>query len=207
MTEQNESRDLRQYANDLATIKSLLLQVDEKPFIESWAMFSWGGLIIAGTVAHYLIHHYLNWPLGDTLLRLWLPIWLLASFLDMVAHVRWFARESVPFLSRPMVKSWLFGLGNTVGWTLVIFLFIKIDGMAYLPQLILIYFGTMFLVYAFISSITLNLFGFFLILSAVVLYIMGLSIDIQFLAAGIVLGFSYLCSGIIMRIKEREAHG
>jgi hypothetical protein len=53
MKENSNSKSIEKYAKDIETIKSLLMQVEENPMIENWAFFTWGFLVLIGSLIHF----------------------------------------------------------------------------------------------------------------------------------------------------------
>ncbi len=95
MKEEQKTDDLKKYAEDIATIKSLLLDVEEKPMIETWAFFVWGGLILIGSLLHYFGIYHWGMELKAIGFKIWLPVLLASIFSETIAWITKMKKESL----------------------------------------------------------------------------------------------------------------
>ncbi|MCP4129716.1 MAG: hypothetical protein GY754_01750 [bacterium] len=195
---------IEKYASDLATIKGLLLQVDEKPFLEYWAFFAWGGFILLGTFLQYVAGRFYQVSIPDILLKIWLPMLLCSAFFEIAAWIRRMSKESLPFFSKSLLKIWVGFLGTFVGSCFLIYMFYQVQGFKDFPIIIQIEFAFVFIFYAQISYSHFYLYSYLLVLSAIILYFLGLSISTQFLIVGLLLGCVSIAGGIYSWRKEKQ---
>jgi hypothetical protein len=201
-----KSHDIEKYASDLATIKSLLLSVEEKTLIEIWAFLTWGVIILIGTGLHALMRFYYHLDYSDVFYIIWLPLFLIAIFLETAAWIKKISRDSLPFFSRPMIKFWLSALGTMVVTGFVIYVVIKSGSLVYLPAVIMMSFALFLLIYAQMSYIQMYIYGYLLIIFAIIQNIISPNLDIQIILSGIVLGIVFIICRIFLGKKEKIAN-
>ena len=94
MEENNDSRRIEKYVKDIETIKSLLMQVEDNPMIENWAFFTWGFLVLIGSLIHYYTIRFMQFSTAEVFLKVWVPIVLVAILLETIAWIKKMSRES-----------------------------------------------------------------------------------------------------------------
>jgi len=206
MDKERNDRDLKKYADDIAVIKSLLLKVDEKPLIEYWAFFTWAGLILTGTLIHYVLRRTMQLDISAIFLKVWLPVFLAGFFFETLAWIRKMNREAVPLLSRPMIKMAWALVGLMTGLGFIYYLVVRVSSYAFIPYLILVTFGIFMVFFAQISYQFYFGFGYFYMLLAIVLYLFELDGDSLFTVTGMILGITFAVAGLVTRRREKEVN-
>ena len=207
MKNESSTTNTKDFKKDIATIKSLLMEVEEKPLIDIWAFFSWGGLFIAGAVIHLILYRVFNFEINSILLRVWTPIMLINMMLETIAMVKRMTRESIPFFSRSMIKFIMTGVGMFIGLAFITFILIKLGGITYLGTITLILFGVFILLYAQTVNFHLYFYSYFLMFSGIILYFINLTIHIQSILTGLILGIVLIIAGINLMIDEKKKTG
>ncbi len=202
--EKTNRGDLETYARNLSEIKSLLIDVEERVLVETWAFFTWGGLIYAGTAVHYLLYRYYGMAMAELLLKLWLPMLFLAIFLESIAWFRKMVSDVLPLFNRIAVKLWLSVCGGTISFIFILYLMIQMNAMTYVPITMQLFMAVVILYYAQISNYHMYITAFFLILSSVVIYLLGLIPEIQIIIVGITIGSAMIYGGVSTMIREKK---
>ena len=207
MENKKGQQGIDKYADDITTIKSILMKVEEKPILEYWAFYTWGGFILIGTALHYLFRSYYLIPIEDLLFRLWVPVMLISSLFEIIAWVKKMSKESLPLFTRLDIKFWLNMLGSCIVVSFLIFILLKTSGMHYLPIFVQLFFGMFMLFYAQMSHFHLYIYSFFLIITGIIYYYIGLNIELQFYIVGLTLGITFILSGVSAYFKEKKQNG
>jgi hypothetical protein len=204
MEENSNSKNIEKYAKDIETIKSLLMQVEGMPMIENWAFFTWGFLMLIGSLMHYYTVRFMQLSTADVFLKVWLPIVLIAIFLETIAWIRKMASESIPLLTRTTVKLWLTVTGIFTGMCFIIAIQVQMNTMSTLPTIILIFFAIILFTYAQVAYSYLYAHAYFLIIVAIIIHLLGLDAQIKFLVAGLSCSLTFIASGVTSLIMEKK---
>jgi hypothetical protein len=204
MDENNDSKRIEKYAKDIETIKSLLMQVEGKPLIENWAFFTWGFLMLIGSLLHYHTVRFMQLSTAEVFLKVWLPIVLIAIFLETIAWIRKMARESIPLLSRTTIKLWLTVIGTFTGMCFIIAIQVQMNAVSSLPTIILIFFAIMLFAYAQVAYSYLYAHAYFLISVGIIIHLLDLDAQIKFLVAGLSCSLTFITAGVTSLIMEKK---
>lgn len=203
MSEEKKEQNIDRYARDLATIKSLLMEVEKRPFLEFWAFFTWAGLILTGTLLHYWLRISYKLPEPDIFIYVWLPLCIVASFLETVAWLRRMQKESMPLMNSTAIKLFI-GMGAMmIAMGLFLVISAKATGYCYVPHIVLAMYGIFILYFGQISHGFYFGAGYFLILFAVLLYLLPVPKDLAYLAGGTVLALTFAVTGEVTRRVEK----
>jgi len=204
MSDEKRNKNIDKYAEDLATIKSLLMDVDNRPFLEYWAFYTWGGLILVGTLIHYWLRKSMALPEPKLFLYIWLPLFFLAAFLETIAWLKKMSKESMPLMNRVTMKMFI-AMGGVMG-AMVLFLVIAIEGTGYmyLPHVVVATYGIFLLYFAQISHFFYFGSGYFLVLAAIILYVLPVPKDAGYLFGGVILALTFIVTGELTRRAEKE---
>jgi len=204
MTEEQNNKNLEKYADDIATIKSMLMEAENKSIIEPWAFLTWGVLILTGTLIHFLTFKFSGLTLKEILFEVWLPVFITGGFLETIAWIKRMSRESLPFFSGQAMKLWIALTGQSIAAGFIIFLFAKSDLINLMPLLIIVIFASFWFYFGNQIFFGLTNYGYFLLMSAVLLYNLGLDITLQSIICGIILGLTFITAGITIMRKEKN---
>ena len=204
MEENSNSKSIQKYAKDIETIKSLLIQVEGKPMIENWAFFTWGFLMLIGSLTHYYTVRFMQLATAEVFLKVWLPVVLIAIFLETIAWIRKMASESIPLLSRTTIKLWLTVTGIFTGMCFIIAIQVQMNAINTLPTIILIFFAVMLFTYAQAAYSYLYAHAYFLIIVAMIIHLLGLDAQTKFLVAGLVCSATFIAGGVTSLIMEKK---
>jgi len=204
MSDEKRNQNIDKYADDLATIKSLLMDVDKRPFLEYWAFFTWGGLILIGTLIHYWLRTTMDLPEPKLFLYVWLPILIIAVSLETLAWLKQMTKESMSLLNQTTTKMFVAIGGCMTAMGLFLVITVEGSGFAYVPHVVVAMYGIFMLFFGQFSHNFYFGIGYLLVMSAVVLYVLPLSKDIAYLAAGLVLGLTFIVAGELNRRADKE---
>jgi hypothetical protein len=204
MDENNDSKSIEKYVKDIETIKSLLIQVEGKPMIENWAFFTWGFLMLIGSLMHYYTVRFMQLSTAEVFLKVWLPIVLVAIFLETIAWIRKMARESIPLLSRTTIKLWLTVIGTFTGMCFIIAIQVQMNAVSTLPTIILIFFAIMLFIYAQVAYSYLFIHAYFLIIVGIIIHLLDLDAQIKFPVAGLSCSLAFITAGATSLFMEKK---
>jgi hypothetical protein len=196
--------DKKEYLDDLKTIKDLLIEVEEKPLVESWAFFTWGLFIVLGSVLHYITEVYFSFSALDLLLKVWLPVILVGGFFESIAYVKRMTKESIPLFSRTMQKFFLTFAALLLGFGVIAGMLIELHAPSYIPFLITVFMGISFSMYAYVSATWMYFPAFFLILVGILLLIFNFHTSYSSLVIGGANAVAFVWGGILSRRREKK---
>ncbi len=203
--EKIEREVLEKFARNLSEMKSLLIDTEERILVETWAFFTWGGLLFAGTAGHFLLYRYYGFTISDLLLKLWLPLLIIAIFLESIAWFRKMINDSLPLFNRIAVKLWMSISGATIVFIFVIYLMVQSNNVDYIPVTMQLLMAVVMLYYAQISNYHIYISAFFLILTGMIIYLLGLVSEIQMVIVGITTGCAFIYGGVsTMRVEKKK---
>ena len=194
------------YAEDLATIKSILMDVEIRPFLEPWAFISWGGSVLLGTILHFILRNYVGLTLEQISLYMWVPVFVLGIFFEVVAWLRRMSREAMPLFPKPVVKLFIALTGIIAALGFMIAIVSKHTGISYVPHFILASFGICLIYYGQIALMSYFAYGYFLIICAFLFYLIPLTPDQSYFVAGLLLSGTFFGAAISTYRSEKRAH-
>lgn len=134
--------DLKLYLQEVRSLRQLLTKAEEKPLLESWAFWIWGVLLAAGTTLNPWLAAHFHWNMHESLLRLWLPIFLVGITIESIAFIVRFSKDRQPLFAQAFLKT----IGGLFGFWLsgtIIFLIMLTPGNP-LPALLLLFLSMAF---------------------------------------------------------------
>ncbi len=201
----SRDQDLSKYLKDIETIKDLLFEAEKKPLYEHWAFYAWGGLIILGSLIHFFTERHFNLTVTELFLKVWLPVILVAGFLELISFIRNMSKHSLSLFSRSISKIYLSLIGSCVAFCFIVIFFINLDAVQYLPVVFLFACAVLYFIFAQMSAYThLFIHGFLMILLAVILYLFNIDHYSLSLIIGLVIGFSLITAGFTSGIIEKK---
>jgi hypothetical protein len=204
MEENNDSKRIEKYVKDIETIKSILMQVEENPMIENWAFFTWGFLILIGSLIHYYTIRFMQFSTAEVFLKVWVPIVLIAILLETIAWIKKMSRESIPLLSRVTVKIWLTIIGSFTGTCFIIAIQIQMNEVSTLPTIILILFAIILFIYAQVAYSYLYTHAYCLMIVGIIIHLLDLDSQIKFLAAGLACSLIFITAGVTSWVMGKK---
>ncbi len=196
--------DRKEYIEDLKTIKDLLIEVEEKPIVESWAFFTWGLCIVLGSIIHYITEVYLGFKVLDLALKVWLPVLLVGGFFESIAYVKRMTKESIPLLSRTM-KKFVFTFSILLlSFGVILGILIKLNAAFYIPTLISLFLGVCFASYAYVCATWMYFPAFFLVLLGIMLFIFDVHSPVMSLVVGGAIAAAFLWGGFVSLKQEKK---
>jgi len=204
MDNTKQNVDVGKYLKDIETIKSLLIEADEKPLIEYWAFITWGIFIIIGSVIQFFTANYFSLNVTDIIFKIWVPIMAVAGIFETVAWIQKMAKESIPLFSKLSIK--FFGSCTLICIIFIILLNIFIDaGLSeYLPVIICFMIGTFFILFGTLTYTPMLYFSSFIIIFGTVIYLMNIQNNIMSLITGIVIAGTFITAGITAKRNQKE---
>ena len=203
MEKNKNSEDFKKYSKDIETIKGLLMSVEEMPLVESWSFFSWGFLVLLGTLLHFITDQFLKYTIAEIFTRVWIPVFLTGSFFETVSWVRKMSKESLPLFSRTMAKFGMSLLGNITILIIIITILINSGSVNHLPVIIILLLSAFYLLYAQAAQSVYYIYAFFLILMGILLYLIEMDTLMEFIAVGLIYGLTFIAGGIAAYRKEK----
>jgi hypothetical protein len=192
------------YAQDIKTIKDVLIRTEEKSIFETWVFFAYGIILIPGAIANYFIITFLGVPISDVFIKLWIPLIIIMSFLEPVALIRKMSKESLPVFSKTVIKFYLGIFGLLAVMAFLIILAYKSGNLNLLPYFVLCFWALALFFYAQIASPSIFFHAFFLIFAAILLYLADISLEILIIAIALISGVSSIVIGITEYIKAKK---
>jgi MFS family permease len=198
-----KNENLKKYADDIATIKSILLDVEGRPIIEYWAFLSWGVIFLIGGIINIIAYNYLSIPVETILTKVWPVLLLIAIVLETVAWIKNSAKEKIPLFTKSIVKFVISGMGLFIAMIFISIIFIQSAGIANFPVVVMIFFGTFMLLYG-ILTINIFPFAYLMIFSGMIIYFLNLNLNNQIIAGSFVIGIFTIAAGITQLRDERK---
>lgn len=202
MSESN--KNLEKYLKDIDTIKGMLFESEKRPLYEHWVFYAWGILVLIGTVVHYFIVLSGNLSVAQIFVRVWLPLILLAGFLQLVAFIRSLNKQELSFFSRALIKFYLNVLGYTVVICFLVLLFIRVRAISHLPVVFLLASSVYFFIFAQASYDFMYVHGYLMVFLALVLYLLRIDFKNLQLITGCIVGVALITCGIVSAVKEQK---
>ena len=205
MSVESEKPDIRKYLSDLQTVRDILTQHDERPLLEHWAFYSWGVVVLLGTVAHaLLVRGGVELP-ADPALVVWLPAVILGGILESVSWVRQMKHEEVPIFGRRFVRFLLNFLGIGIAFFAVTIALYSAEAL--LPGILLVLAALWFTSYAQASFVQLFYEGYITLAAGLVLLVLGLDGFGAYVFAGLLTSAAFTATGIHSEVLSRGPRG
>jgi hypothetical protein len=204
---ESEKANIEKYAKDIETIKSILMQAEENPLIEHWAYYTWGGLVLVGSLLQYYATKILTYSIAEVFSMIWLPVILIALFLETIAWIKRMARESIPFFSRETMKVSLSATGIFIGAFIIVSACIQMQAVSVLPGIILILFSFFLFMYGLITYTFIYGYAYFLLIAAIILHLVQFDSSLKFLLMGIICSLTFIAAGITAWQVEKKRNG
>lgn len=201
---QKQADSTQKYLSDLKTIKDLLVEVAENPLIELWAFFTWGALIIIGTILHFIIEYYFQLNGLRYVISVWGPIIAIGGFFECMAFIRKMGKDCIPLSSRISRKLWTFFVAIAILFAITIGILMRAEITFYIPLTVLLYTSICFLGYGLIAYIKMFIPAFLLILASIFFFIFDLKALLGVVVAGFLIGLSFIGTGIMVWQDEKR---
>ncbi len=206
MPSKQNNNEHNKYAQDIKTIKDVLIKTEEKSIFETWVFFAYGIILILGAIANYLILTFLEVTISGIFFKLWIPLLIIMGLLEPIALIRKMSKESLPVFSKTVIKLYLgiFGLFAIAAFPII--LLYKSGNLNVLPYFVLCFWVIALLFYAQIASPSIFFHAFFLIFAAILLYLADISLGAQIMAIALIIGVSSIVIGITEFIKDKKSN-
>jgi len=201
---QKTVKNKQRYLEDLKTIKDLLVEVEENPLIEPWAFFTWGVLIIIGSILHVIIEYSFNLTGLKHIIFIWSPIIAIGGFFECMGFIRKMSKDCMSLFSRVSKKLWTSLVAITIVFAIIIGILLRTAGTAYLPLTMLLYISVCFLGFGLIAYSKMFIPAFFLILISILFFIFDFKVLMAVLVAGLLIGLSFIGIGIMVWRDEKR---
>ena len=204
MAEQHNQEQIETYLDDLKTIKSLLIKVEDTPLIENWVFISWGIIILGGTLLYFILHQLLHIPNTEVALELWLPVILVGCILETIGWVRAHSRQALSLASPRVYKFIINFFSIALGLIFLALVVIRLDGYAYLGIVLLLGFAILFLNISLVGAYEqMLIYALIMLFTGIVFFIIMPPFIAQILSAGGLIGGSMLLTGLTKQRKEQ----
>jgi hypothetical protein len=199
-----DERDEGRYREDLATIRSLLAEHDDQPFLEHWAFIAWGLLIVAGTVLHWAVAPGYAGGTQQLALLIWIPVVVAGALQETFAFIRRLNVDEVPLWTRKFQRLMLHGAGI---FTVIFAVLIYELPSGLHPGVVILFAALALLPYGYASYSALFVDAFALIAVGLLVLIAAPATPGFFLLSGLVVGVTYAVCGIHHKLLERRRVG
>ncbi|GEM_PF-914949 len=208
MSEKNEHAGNHpdRYIRDIATIKDILLKSEQKPIYEHWAFYAWGLLVIIGTVIHFFMQRRFAPSLRQLFLEIWLPVLLIAGFIELVTYIRIMSRQALNLFTRTVRRFYLSLLGSGVAFCLLMIMLNRAGAVGYMPIGFLLGAAVFYFLLAQVTYTHVYVHGYLFLIFAILLYLFDLTHEILVPTVGLLVGLSMIAVGITIRIREKAKH-
>lgn len=201
---EKKEADLNKYLQDIGTIKSLLLKTEENPMIEYWAFITWGLFIILGCILEFITVKYFDFTIIDAMYKIWLPVIIVAGILESIAWVIRTTKESLPLISKPILKFFGSYILIAIVYIVIFNLIMKTGLTDYFHVIMSLMVGTFFLLFGISAYTPMLFYACILILYGTVLYFTEIQNEIISLITGFIIAGSFIAAGITAKIDQRE---
>lgn len=206
MTEKNGDSSFKKYSNDIATIKSIMAEVEKRPMIENWAFFTWAFFMFSASLIHYLGWKVWHYSHSEIFFKVWIPLIVIGCILEGVAWFKRIIKDDVPLLNRQAQVLFINIAMLSVIVIYVMYLIAGLGGAEYLPSVIMLYFAGGMVLYGNAYCNHLYAVAVFLSVTAIVLNTLTVSFGYKCISAGLITGFAFLTAGILNILISRMKH-
>lgn len=194
------------YIKDIATIKDILLKSEQKPIYEHWAFYAWGILVVLGTLVHFFVQRRFEPTVRQLFLEIWLPVLLIAGFIELVTYIRIMSRQALNLFTRTVRRFYLSLMGSGIAFCLLLIMLNRGGAMGYMPIAFLLGAAVFYFLLAQVTYTHVYIHGYLFLVFAILLYLFGLTHEILVPIVGLLVGFSLIVVGITIRIQEKAKH-
>ncbi len=196
--DQSSEQELERYRDDVRTIREVLMSVDRQPLFANWVFYSWGLILIAGAVSHFLVSRRLVWDAASEFIRIWVPLISAGLVLETTAYVQNTRRLALSFWSRDFVRV-VFGMLGSSAVLVFLVLLLFAAGVANLvPTVLLLGLAVFYFLFGQHASYGhFTHLGFVALVAAVLLYFLHPDRAAAGLICGLVAGLSMITAGVI----------
>ncbi len=194
----------QQHLDDLRTIKETLLRAEKKHLVEPYSYCVWGIVSVLGGLAHFIIQQTIAHPSFNYFLFIWIPAFALGGFFETVGFIRRMAREALPLTSKTVIWLLIAFLGVCAAFAVVVILFVRLHGEAYLPVVINLFVGISLIGYALLSCPPLFVQAYFVLLAGVVSFVFQIPAPYSVLVTSFSIGAAFLWAGWSAWRKDRK---
>ena len=208
MADKNERPGENQdrYMKDIATIKDILMRSEQKPIYEYWAFCVWGALVIVGAVIHFFLQRRLEPTVRQLFLEIWLPVMLIAGFVELITFIRSMSRQSLNLFTRTVRRFYLSLFGSAVAFCLLVIMLDRGGAVGYMPIAFLLGAAVFYFLLAQVTYSHVYYHGYLFLVFAVLLFIFDLAHDLLVPVVGFLVGVSMIAVGITIRVQEKSRH-
>ncbi len=198
-----DEKNQKDYEQDLALIRSLLLETAETPILEYWAFYIWGGLTFFATfLSAYLIS--VGWQAVHLFWSVWVPMTIVGSVGETWSWIVKSRKESLPLMSKIMSRFFLSEFG-IVGVIFFLLLLLLSEGRGDLIiKLILPVVSIFFFLYSQITYHFVTWFGYAALLIGIFLLMLPFPVVLMGTISGVIASLMLLVAGIGGKLKERS---
>ncbi len=203
----NNRQEPDKYLKDIETIKDLLFKAEQKPIYEYWAFYAWGILVILGSAIHFFVQRRFEPTVRQLFLEIWLPVILIAAFVELVTYIRTMSRQALSLFTRTLRRFALSLSGSAVAFCLLLVMLSRTGASGYMPIALLLGAAVFYFLLAQVTYTHVYLHGYLFLAIAILLYLFRVEHEALVLAVGFLVGFSLITVGITIRIKEKASNG
>ncbi|MBN2735680.1 MAG: hypothetical protein JXR70_01785 [Spirochaetales bacterium] len=195
--------DLARYLKDISTIKRTIDEIEEKPYVEIWAFFAWGGVVLAATLSNWILWTPLKLTRDMSFFGIWIPAMVLMCLIEMISGIRVMNRNAMVVMTKYLFK-FMIAAASIMGVGMVLFYYL-LDTNVPLPGIVLL-----------VSSVYYSLFSmysfFYAAIHGAVIFILGLIfcfLNLQgigfMVTAGFVNALAFTSIGCIELFRSKSA--
>jgi hypothetical protein len=198
--------DLDKYLEDITVIKDTLLESEKRYVWEPWAFCAWGGLILLASVIHFLVDRRAGSSGLLLFLEIWLPVILIAGFIELITLLRSLRRQSLTIFTRSIVRLYLSLFGSLAALLVLLLLFYRLQALAWIPLVYLPGAAVLYFLLAQSGYTRLYLHAYLFVLLAVLLTVFPVERHLLVLLVGAGIGASMIIAGLMdLREQKRQA--
>jgi hypothetical protein len=189
--------DLDKYLEDITVIKDTLLESEKRYVWEPWAFCAWGGLILLASVIHFLVDRRAGSSGLLLFLEIWLPVILIAGFIELITLLRSLRRQSLTIFTRSIVRLYLSLFGSLAALLVLLLLFYRLQALAWIPLVYLPGAAVLYFLLAQSGYTRLYLHAYLFVLLAVLLTVFPVERHLLVLLVGAGIGASMIIAGLM----------
>jgi hypothetical protein len=196
-----KNEDIRRYLEDLKEMKDLAARHEERPIVEYWDFISWGILIILGTLLHA---RFFSMEINKALLVIWLPVFIIGGFVEIMAWIYLVNRLKMPISTRRNQRFYVASGVILIAILFVLYYLIHLDGP--IPGMMLLLLSVLFAFVAQMSYLGLFAETVLTLAAGIVLTVLDVRGLQGSVGVGLFAGLEFFVIGIHTRILEKR-HG
>lgn len=197
----SDEEDWKKRLDEIRELKFLLTKAEERPLLEPWAFWAWGGLVWLGTGLNPFLDQLWNWSLQDAFLRLWLPLFVVGGTLESLALFSRIRKDEIPWISPSFLKL----LGGLVGFlvAMTILLVAVLRPGNPLPTILLLFLSLSFFWLGSITFTKIYLVAAFSLVAGLVFLVVQWDDLSAYITSGILSGAFFVWAGFLSTDKGR----